>query len=196
MDLSEQNGTENGFRWSEKAHRAAWLVAEDDLSDVEIAAAVGIGRTTLHRWKQHQAFKAQVGDNAGDLNRAMMRLAIAKKRKRLATLDDLHKRAYAVIEQRASRYGSDADTPEEAARRIFQGGHTPPEASTGIMVREETLTAGGGVTVKWSFDAALYRELRALEEQAAKELGQWVEKSEIGGTVQMVRIVGADVASI
>jgi hypothetical protein len=181
--VAEQNGTETAFRWSEKAYRAAVLVAEDEISDIDIAAAVGIGRTTLHRWKQHPDFTAQVGDTVGDLNRAMLRLAIAKKRKRLTVLDTLHAKALKVIEARS--------TDESLAE--FAGG------DTGLLVRQIKVVGTGPMArevEEAAVDVGLIREIRALEEQAAKELGQWVEKSEVGGMVQVVRVIGAEVGAI
>lgn len=175
--------------------RAALLVAEDDLTDETIAATIGITRRTLTNWKRNPEFAALVGDHIGQLNAGMLKLAVAKKRKRLEILDDLHTRQLQVITQRAERYALEADTAAAAAKRVL-GTHTPPEAATGLLVREETINANGGSTVKWSFDAALTKEIRATQEQAAKELGQWVDKTEIGGTVSVVRIVGANVENI
>jgi hypothetical protein len=181
--VAEPNGTDTAFRWSEKAHRAAVLVAEDELSDIDIAAAVGIGRTTLHRWKLNKDFTAQVGDYVGDINRAMLRLAIAKKRKRLSVLDDLHTKALNVIAARS----------EDESVAEFAGGNT------GLLVRQIKVVGTGPMArevEEAAVDVGLIREIRALEEQAAKELGQWVEKSEVGGMVQVVRVIGADVEAI
>lgn len=147
------------------------------MSDAAIAASVGVHRITLEKWKRHPEFAAQVGDHAGEIARSMLRLAIAKKHKRVATLDDLHRRANTVIAERAKRFAASAQTVEESARRIF-GNDTPPEAATGILVKQESITPQGLVSTEWKFDAALFREIRALEQQAAQELGQWVEKSE------------------
>lgn len=181
--MAEQNGTESTFRWSEKAHLAARLVAYDDLGDVAIAAQVGIGRTTLHRWKHHPEFRAAVGGVVEDLNRAMLRLSVAKKRRRLAVLDDLHTKALAVIDARA----------KDDALAEFAGGET------GLLVRQIKVVGTGPMArevEEAAVDVGLMKEIRAIEEQAARELGQWVEKAEIGGLVQVVRIVGAEVEAI
>lgn len=165
------------FAWNDAKRRAAVLVAEDDLTDAAIAAEVGVHRITLEKWKRNPDFAAQVGDHAGEIARNMLRLAIAKKHKRVSTLDDLHRRANTVIHERAKRYAASADTAEQSARRVF-GNDTPPEAATGILVKQESITPQGLISTEWKFDAALFREIRALEQQAAQELGQWVEKSE------------------
>jgi hypothetical protein len=51
------------------------------------------------------------------------------------------------------------------------------------------------VITEYVVDSGVVREIRGLEEQAAKELGDWVEKSEIDGGIDVtttVQIVGVD----
>lgn len=163
--------------------RAAILVAEDELTDEEIARVVGVTRRTLTTWKRQPAFAAVVGDHIGQLQAGMLRLAIAKKRRRLAVLDDLHAKALRVIAARS--------TDESLAE--FAGGET------GLLVRQVKVVGTGAMAreiEEAAVDTGLIREIRALEEQAAKELGQWVEKAEVGGKLHIVRIVGADVEAI
>lgn len=189
MGVLEQNGTETGFRWTEKAHRAAVLVAEDELSDVEIADVIGIGRTTLHRWKQHPDFRAQVAHRAEDIARSMLRLTIAKKHKRVKVLDDLHRKLLTVIDERAESYADEArdESAEAVARRamrsLFGGGDedTPPGAGTGLILKQYKQIGAGRnaqLITEYAVDTRTIGEIRSLHEQAAKELGQWVEKSE------------------
>lgn len=169
---------------TKKHHEAALLVAEDELSDEAIAAQVGITRQTLYVWKQKPEFAALVGDNVGRIQAGMLKLAIAKKHKRVAVLDDLHERAMQVVVDRAERHREElatADSPERAVRRMF-GDHVPTEAATGLLVRQETVNAQGMKTVNWSVDTGLMREIRALHEQAAKELGQWSEQVNLNHT--------------
>jgi len=52
---------------SSPKQRAAVLVAADELSDEQIAAAVGITRRTLTAWKRRPDFAALVGDHVGKL---------------------------------------------------------------------------------------------------------------------------------
>jgi hypothetical protein len=182
------------FRWTEPRRAAALDVAMDELSDAAIAERAGVSRRSLTTWKQHPEFAAQVAHHIEDLNRAMTRLAIAKKHKRVAVLNDLHEKALEVIRLRAEQF-TDADTPADAARRVFGNG-TVPEAITGLVVKDETITNSGIVSTKWSVDVALMKEIRSLEEQAAKELGQWVDRSEVESTTTVVRIVGVDTDAI
>lgn len=196
---------ETPFRMDARKERAALLLAEDERPDGEIAATVGVHVSTLWRWRQHPDFAARVGDHVGALQAAMLRYRVAKKRERMRVLDDLHAAELAVIDARAARYAAKlGDDPEavaaSAARRVFAGkdrddADIPAEAATGLLVEKETVNNAGHRTVEWAVDTGLLREIRATHEQAAKELGQWVERTEANGT-QVVQVVGIDAGAI
>ena len=161
--------------------RAAILVAEDVLTDEQISAELGITRRTLANWKKRKDFAADVGGHVGAIQAGMLRLTIAKKHKRLKTLDDLHTKALAVIEARAAAMAGAA-----------------PGADTGLLTHQykQVGTGRGSATVsEYTVDVALMREIRSLQEQAAKELGQWVEKSEALITGE-IRLVGVDAEAL
>jgi hypothetical protein len=183
------------FRWNPKRRQAALLVAEDDLPDHEIAARVGVAKNTIETWKRHPTFMAQVGDHIGQLQASALKFSIAKKHKRVGDLDKLYRKALEVIELRAAQYEGTADTAEQAARRIF-GNHVVPEAATGLLVKKESVTGSGMVITEWAVDTGLLKEIRAFQEQAAKELGQWVERSESEQTTTVVQIVGVEAEAI
>lgn len=159
---------------TKKHDKAALLLAEDELTDEQIAAEVGIHRTTLAKWKRDPTFAGLIGDQVGRLNAGMLRLPIAKKRERLKTLNMLHQRAMQVIEDRAKDMDGEATA-----------------TGTGLLVRQTKIVRNGDdVTVQreYAVDVSLMREIRALEEQAAKELGQWVDKREVSGEIRTVEI--------
>lgn len=173
--MAEQYGTEKAL--SAKQRETAILVAEDDLSDVDICNQVGIGRTTLHRWKLNPAFVDAVDEHTAELERQMVRLSVTKRRKRLAVLNDLHEKALTVIDARALEYG---DIKEAA------GGHT------GLVVRDIKAVGSGPsaqIVEVWGVDVSLMREIRAIEEQAAKELGQWVDKADVSGSIKREYVI-------
>jgi hypothetical protein len=165
------------------------MVAEDDLTDEAIAESVGISRRQLARWKLEPAFIESVNEQAELIQAGMRRLAIAKKHKRLKVLDDLHSKHLEAIGLRAQRIAAEIseDTPQSATRKFF-GNHIPAEAVTGLFVRKETVMANGMSTVEWVYDGAIPKMITHLEEQAAKELGQWTEKSDVnlGGMVRTI----------
>src|SRR6187402_454848 len=137
---------------TKKREQAAVLVAEDELTDEAIAETVGIGRRTLATWKTQPEFAALVGDQVGRIQAAMLKLAIARKDKRLRVLDDLHVRAVQVVHDRAERHAAELVAVEDAATatRRFFGDSVPPEAATGLLVKQETVNAQGMKTVNWS----------------------------------------------
>lgn len=156
------------FVWSPTSLKAAELLAENELNLQEVSDACAISRQTLYKWKQHPQFAEAVADRANDVVAAMHRHFIAKKHKRIATLDRLHAKALAIIEAR----GKD---PNHA---MYPGGDTGL-----LVVRTKTQGLGRNATT-WTeveFDRALVAEIRAIEEQAARELGQWIEKAEVSG---------------
>lgn len=164
------------FTWNHQRTRAAVLLAEDELSDEQIAQRVGVCRRTLSYWKENPVFAAQVGDHIGQLQAAMLRYRVAKKRERIKVLDDLHTKMLTVIDERAEDLGDEA-----------------PGGSTGLLVRQLKQIGYGEsarTVEEYAVDAGLVRELRAVHEQAAKELGQWVDKSEVDERTTMVEIVG------
>src|SRR3954454_1088220 len=92
------------FRWTEPRLQAALLCAEDELPDEVIADRCGVSRKTLHTWRQHPDFQAQMGDHIGQLQAGMFKLAVAKKHKRLEVLNTLHDSCLKIIEDRANRF--------------------------------------------------------------------------------------------
>lgn len=173
-----------------KRDRAAILLAEDELTDEAIAAEVGVQRRTLARWKNDPEFAALVGDHHGRIVAQALKLPIAKKHERIKQLNALNERYWRIIEQRAATYGEMADTPEEAARKMF-GSETVPWADTGMLVQQPKIAASGKTVVEWAFDKALDSAIKETHKQAATELGQWVEKSEVDGLEPpVIQIVG------
>jgi hypothetical protein len=177
-DATVQNGTENGhgFRMTAQRCEAASLLAEDELTDLEIAARLGIGRNTLSAWKRHPAFSAKVAELAKDMGDRAARYAIARKTRRVAGLDDRRNRLLAVIE------GRSAD-PSLAS---------VPGGQTGLIVRT-VKSIGGGDNARevqeYAVDTALLKELREVEKLAAQELGQLTDHVELSGAV-VVKILG------
>jgi hypothetical protein len=79
------------FRWTAQRERAALLLAEDDRSDTDIAADLGVSFVTLWRWRQHPDFAGKVGDHMGRIRAAMLRHAIATKDAARASQRQLYK---------------------------------------------------------------------------------------------------------
>jgi hypothetical protein len=152
------------FRWGQRQTEAANLLAEDALTDEQIAGKVGISRSQLARWKTNPEFKARVEAAVQERSDVARRYAIGRRTRRLAALDRRWHDLRRVIEERAA---------DPAAQNI-------PGGSTGLLVCRSRVLGHGEqcrIVEEWVVDIALLRELRALERQAAQELGQWAAKT-------------------
>lgn len=165
------------FEWTAERERAAVLLAEDTLTDQQIATELNIGRTTLHRWKENVEFQARVADLVEQYRQAVAKLSISDKAHRVKALDGRWQKMNQVIEARAA----------DPSMKDVPGGNT------GLLVRTYK-SAGGALMEEYSVDTGLLREMRGHEEQAAKELGQWTDKTSVeaqGGTAGAVIILPA-----
>lgn len=188
-----------------KQQIAARHVAEDKLSDVEIATEVGVAKRTLEYWKTIPEFKACVADITREYLAVIRQRGIAILERRVDRLNGDWLRMQAVISARARRYtklraglreyprAPLVETDEERitaelTERIATS-LVPEEATTGHLIFIETPTKYG-ITREWRVDTALLAELRNHEQQAAKELGQWTEKAEtrVRGVVTVARL--------
>lgn len=153
------------FAWTPARTKAAELVADDTLADDQIAAhvEVSVSRKTLHNWRQIPAFAARVEERRKAQRDAIEARGIADKQNRIGYLNARHAALRQIVQERGEDE-SMADVP---------GG------KTGYMVRTMRAIGVGNLQqtiVEYAVDTALLREFRAHEQQAAQELGQWVEK--------------------
>jgi hypothetical protein len=149
-----------------KQKRAAWLVAEDEKSLNEIALECAIAPRTLDYWIRKPAFAARVQEVRAELAANLSRYRIARKDRRVAALQDRWDRQHRIIAERA-------ENPE---MQNVDGG------STGMMVRTLKVVGAGEfaqLVEEYGYDTGLDAAMRATEMQAAKESGQWTEKSDI-----------------
>lgn len=152
------------WQWNERRERAALLLAEDGLTDLEIATACGISRPALVKWKTAPEFQQRIAEIVSRRKDAALRYSIAQQDRRLAAMDDRWQRLLQVIAERA----------EEMDGAVSGGG-------TGMLARTIKLSNTGVQVEEYVVDTGLLKELRGLEEQAAKELGQWIERKEHTG---------------
>ncbi len=165
--MAHETTTSPLFAWTTQRRQAAFLVAEDRLSDAQIAAEIGGSRRQLARWKAHPLFAEQVATIIADQHAALRETGITEKQVRVADLGDLRRRLWHILQARA-------------ADPSMQG---VPGGATGLLVgRTRVVGAGGRVAVEYRLDVALLREMRALLKQASMELGQWGQPLEVGAT--------------
>lgn len=163
------------FAFTGRRLRAVGLVAQDIRSDAAIAADLGINKVTLERWKQHPDFRARVEAERAAIAEAVRAEGIANKQNRIDAMNDRWGRMLALIEARAIAYAAGP------------GGHTGLVVGQLKTVRHVDTTDDDGERVwtqetwEYTFDAALMKEFREIEKEAAVELGQIVAKSEVSG---------------
>ncbi len=166
-------------------------MAEDRLTDDEIAKRAGIKRTQLHYWKRHPDFQARVAEHVTALAEQIKARGLAERSNRIDYLNDRRQRMQALLEARG------ADMAGEVA-----GGET------GLMVRSPKLVKvyespdleddrapiayakRERIVYEYAFDRALVQEMREHEKQAAQELGQWTEKREVSGEIGVRTLIG------
>jgi hypothetical protein len=168
--------------------KASLLVAIDELTDARIAEKVGISAPTLYRWKRDPEFLAAVDAHNAAFREIARRKGAAILDRRVAALNDRLQRMKRVIDERGDDPG-------------MQG---VPGGKTGLLVRTVKAVGRGEdfeLIDLYEVDTGLLKELREHEKQAAQELGQWAERTEISGkdggpllisVIEVVKPAGAD----
>jgi hypothetical protein len=167
---------ESAFSWTHRTIPAAQAVAEDRLTDEQIAASVGVTKQTLERWKKHPEFQQRVAEIVEKYRQAVLSEGIADVVNRVKALGDRWGRMQQVIEARGKRYRDYRAKYDDDP--VVSTNFIPDEAETGLVILIETPTKEG-LKREWSVDTSLLSEMRATEKQAAIEVGQWQEKKDI-----------------
>jgi hypothetical protein len=165
-DQELQNVTKKPKKLSAKQKKAANLVSEDFMPDEQIAAEVGITRQTLTRWKAERAFVARVAQISQAFADHAMKYGLARRAKRLALLNRNHDKLEQVIAERAA-------DPQLA---------NVPGGTTGLITRTLKGIGKGDdyqVVEVYEVDTPTLREMRAIYDQVAEELGQKTNKLDV-----------------
>jgi hypothetical protein len=144
---------------TKKREKAARMVAEDRLFDARIASDLGIAERTLERWKEQVDFQERVQEIVREYATRAMKHGLARVERRLTVLNEVHEKLLRVIAERA----------EDAELSGVPGG------KTGLVVKTLRGIGRGAVEV-FEVDTGTIRELRAIQQQAAEELGQHVQR--------------------
>jgi Helix-turn-helix of insertion element transposase len=142
--------------------QAAQMVAEGRFEFRKIAESVGIDVATLFRWRRDEPFAARVAEISAEFAAAALKRGVARKDYRLSCLANVHSKLLTVIEERGEA---------EDMQNV-------PGGKSGLLVKTYKVS-GEMVMTEYAVDTGLIRELRGIQEQAAKEMGQLVEKREI-----------------
>lgn len=168
--------------WNSKHERAAELVALGVLTEPQIAAEVGCSERTLRTWKHDQRFLVRVEHHLAVQRAAVEAEGIANRQNRVRSQNDRWQKMLTVFAERAA---------DPTFARV-------PGWQTGLLVHTVKGVGRGEyfqLIDLYEVDTGTLRELRELEKHAATELGQWTEKQETSGVVQVQRIIDVEVAT-
>jgi hypothetical protein len=145
---------------------AARLIAEGDLTNDEIAERVDIGVATLYRWKNYQEFKDEIKTQKDKIREDLYGFQFANIAHRINRANQRLRQIGRLTDARAKEY---ADQP---------GGET------GLIVKDYK-GSGDNLRTVFAFDAAVIKEERELLKYMSQELGQWTEKTELSGKLEL-----------
>jgi hypothetical protein len=135
----------------------------------------------LSKWKKRLEFAERVKELTAIYGERVLKYGLARRERRLAVLSEMHEKILTLIDARAK-------DPEMGAI---------PGGLTGLLVKTNKFSRVGKALQayeEFKADVGLLRELRAIEEQAARELGQWRDKHELTGADG--KPVGIDVSNM
>lgn len=173
------------FRWTGRREEAALLIAEDRLTNKEIAAKVGVVRQSIREWKQYPEFMARVESHVAAMAEAARERGIANRERRIAALNDRWRRMLRLIEDRAQEMasvpGGQTGLLVKQVKLIkVRGQGTRGQGTAGQLAlweapegETERPDTGTLEVAEYVLDGVLLKELREHEKQAAMEVGQW-----------------------
>ncbi len=177
-------------------------MAQDELTNDQIAARIGVTRQTLQVWKKRPEFGARVRELLKAMAEAVKGRGIAERENRVAALNQRWEKLHEVMAARSKeiREVPSGDTgllirdlKLVKAYMVVDG-----DGESGERRDEEELVPGRRMVqvAEYPIDLGLLKELRDLERQAAMEMGQWEEKSRVEETVLVREYVGVDVEAV
>jgi hypothetical protein len=110
------------------------------------------------------------------VSESLVAQSIAVKEARIRAVNDRWLKMQQVIEERA----------KDPGLQLVAGG------KTGLLAHDQKSIGGGPLAEKidvYEVDTGLLKELREHEVQAAKELGQWIEKGELTGNIGPLSLI-------
>ena len=149
-----------GWEWNAVREHAAQLVADGELSGVEIGRRLHVSDRTIDTWKQAPEFRARVEEHLARYRERFLQEGLADKARRIAEITKLYYLLEVEIEFRAADF----------RRRGLK------HDSTGL-VSEKVKQIGSGEFAEriseFTIDTAVVGLMASLLKQIAEELGQY-----------------------
>ncbi len=182
------------WKWTDPRERAAQLVAEDRLTDIQIAAKVGIAERSLERWKLVPEFRARVQEHVAKFRERITSEGLAQKENRVAFIRSRLAALRGIVRSR----GKLPDHQTAPGETITQKGlQTREVKSLRVTVPSTDPELGDREALElieeYAIDTATLSEERALLQHLATEMGQWKKQVEVevSGEVSIVDILRA-----
>lgn len=156
-----------------RKERAAFLLADGKLTKRDVAREMGVSEVTLHKWINDPVMIERVAVIGEEIRRRILEEGIADRVERVRRLGDVARRLEQVVEERGAE-----GRPGGPYRHV--AGY-----STGTMVRTVKFSPEGDEVELFAVDTGMLKEYRATLQQVAQEVGQWTEKREVSGSVEI-----------
>ncbi len=153
------------FAWNARRDAAAVEVAKDLMTDAGIAREAGVTAQQLRNWRKCPEFAARVQEHRDYWAQQIKDRGLIEKENRIKGAQDDYVRTEIILRERAN---------DPAMQRV-------PGGRSGYLVRQVKQIGAGAKTQtveEYVFDKALFASRIESRMYVAKELGQWVEKSE------------------
>ena len=160
---------ENWF-WTKKRELAARLLAEDELSNKQIAEACGVTVRSIQFWQQHPEFRAKQIEHVKEFREKVLNRRYSLREKRIELREELIDSLLTIKNERAAQ-------PAMA--------NVPGGKSGLIQVTLKSMGVGdkNQIYMEHTADTGLAAEIRAGLREIAQEVGELVEKHEVVGSV-------------
>lgn len=182
--MGRRKSIDNPFAWSAAQEKAAVLLAEGSMSQISVAAEVGVTRQTVGKWMQQPEYQAHVAAVRAEMIERVKITGIANKESRLLAYADRHQRLRELYLSRA-RSNAKSEVPGMA---------------TGLLSSDITETSYDDRTVVYeshTLDRHLLREMRELEKLIATEMGDLVQRTDItSGDAPIKAYIAIDVDAV
>lgn len=191
------------LEWTPVQQRAALcfagvLMPPGRTSPVAIARSLGLDIDTVKLWRNHPDFIARVDQLIKATAEEIMEAGLALKAARVLELQKRHAMLTSILEAREEWAAVHAEN-DIVADELTDSGNTfiIPGVGTGALRLYHKAVGSGPsqqIVVEGEFDTALFAELRAIETQLARELGQLNPQTSV--SINMKMYSNIDVTSV
>jgi hypothetical protein len=158
------------WTWNASREQAAQLIADNQISNDQIAARIGVTPKTVTLWKRESPeFRARIAEHVATFRKNITTTGLVLKENRIALL----KARAATIRGMMLARGKQKCMRNAPGETVMQ---------KGIQVRTQKSIGSGHFAEKveeFAVDTAALAEERAILQQIATEMGDWKTKSQV-----------------